>query len=161
MSTPPMGPTSPPPRPSLPADGQGPSPSPLPVRLCDSPALEERGLAHGFDLLLWGQPARAFVLRFDGRVVGYVNRCAHVPVEMDWQPGRFLDLERRWIICSIHGAAYEPADGLCVGGPCRGRRLIALQLDEREGGVYWYPSRDLRPAGPPPSAAVAGTSEKP
>ena len=36
------------------------------------------------------QPARAFALRFDGRVVAYLNRCAHVPTEMDWQPGQFL-----------------------------------------------------------------------
>ena len=40
-----------------------------------------------FDVLLWGQPARAFVLRHDGVLRGYINRCAHVPVEMDWQPG--------------------------------------------------------------------------
>jgi hypothetical protein len=37
-------------------------------------------------------PARAFALRFDGRVVAYLNRCAHVPTEMDWQPGEFLDM---------------------------------------------------------------------
>jgi nitrite reductase/ring-hydroxylating ferredoxin subunit len=60
--------------------------------------------------------ARAFVLRHDGVLRGYINRCAHVPVEMDWQPGEFLDSDKRFIVCSIHGASYEPAQGRCVGG---------------------------------------------
>ena len=113
------------------------------VALCPSTELAERGAAHGFDLLEYGQPARGFVLRFEGRVVGYLNRCAHVPTEMDWQPGQFLDDSRRWIICSIHGAVYEPSDGHCVGGPCRGGRLKPLHVDERDGQVYWYPSQHL------------------
>ena len=86
-----------------------------------------------FDVLLWGQPARAFALRFDGRLVGYINRCAHVPVEMDWQPGEFLDHDKRWIVCSIHGASYEPADGRCVGGPCGRGKLIRLTMAEQGG----------------------------
>ncbi|MEK8029911.1 Rieske 2Fe-2S domain-containing protein [Ideonella sp. DXS29W] len=113
--------------------------------LCASVDLEERGRAVVFDVLLWGAPARAFALRFDGRVVAYMNRCAHVPTEMDWQPGDFLDLDKRWIICSIHGATYEPSDGHCVAGPCRGERLMALDIVERDGQVYWYPSPDIRP----------------
>ena len=125
--------------------------------LCASSALADRGRALVFDVLLWGHPARAFTLRFEGRVVAYLNRCAHVPVEMDWQPGEFLDLDRRWIVCSIHGATYEPADGRCIGGPCGRSRLMPLDVREAGGQVYWYPSRDIRPvpaasAPNPPSA---------
>ncbi len=113
--------------------------------LCRSAELAERGRAWVWDVLEWGRPARAFALRFDGRVVAYMNRCAHVPAEMDWQPGEFLDMDRRWILCSIHGAAYEPADGRCVGGPCGRGRLKAVGVQERDGQVYWYPSDDIRP----------------
>ena len=133
--------------------------------LCASSELEERGRAFVWDVLQWGQPARAFALRFDGRVVAYLNRCAHVPTEMDWQEGQFLDMDRRWILCSIHGAAYEPADGRCVGGPCGRGRLLPLQVEERGGQVYWYPSRDTRPlpfdAVDPPAAGTAATSDTP
>ena len=115
--------------------------------LCDSASLVERGAARVFDVLVWRQPARAFALRFDGRVVCYVNRCAHVPVEMDWQPGRFLDMDQRWIICSVHGASYEPTDGRCVGGPCGRGKLMPIVTAEREGRVCWYPSADIRPLG--------------
>ena len=96
-------------------------------------------------MLEWKRPARAFALRFDGQVRAYMNRCLHVPVEMDWQPGEFLDLDKRVILCSIHGASYEPTDGRCVGGPCGRGRLQAIRTEERDGQVYWYPSRDIRP----------------
>ncbi|MEW6098464.1 MAG: Rieske 2Fe-2S domain-containing protein [Pseudomonadota bacterium] len=115
------------------------------IELCDGSALEERGAAVLFDVMLWDEPVRAFALRYDGRPVAYVNRCAHVPAEMDWQPGQFLDDSREWIICSIHGALYQPADGLCVGGPCRGSRLMPVRVEERGDKVYWYPSREIRP----------------
>jgi nitrite reductase/ring-hydroxylating ferredoxin subunit len=113
--------------------------------LCASAELEERGRAHVFDVMLWGGLARAFALRFDGRVVAYLNRCAHVPTEMDWQPGEFLDADRRHIVCSIHGASYEPGSGRCLDGPCGRGRLMAVAVSEADGQVYWYPSRDIAP----------------
>jgi nitrite reductase/ring-hydroxylating ferredoxin subunit len=113
--------------------------------LCASAELAERGRAWVWDVLQHGRPTRAFALRFDGVVVAYINRCVHVPTEMDWQPGEFLDMDKRWILCSIHGAAYEPADGRCVGGPCGRGRLTRIAVQEEGGEVYWYPSRDIRP----------------
>ena len=121
---------------------------PEPQRLCDSAQLAERGDALVFDLLEYGRPARAFALRFEGRVVAYLNRCMHTPVEMDWQEGKFLDMDREYILCSIHGAAYEPLSGRCVAGPCAGARLLPLEVQERDGQVYWYPSRDIQPVAP-------------
>ena len=122
-----------------------PEPPAGPQPLCASAELAERGQALVFDVLQYGQPVRAFALRFDGRVVAYLNRCVHVPAEMDWQPGRFLDREQRFIVCSTHGAEYEPLSGRCVAGPCGRGRLSALQVAEIDGKVYWYPSPDIRP----------------
>lgn len=124
-----------------------------PLALCASADLAERGSAKVWDVRVYGQPGRAFALRFDGVVRAYLNRCVHVPTEMDWQPGEFLDADRRWIVCSIHGATYEPASGLCMGGPCGRGRLTVLQVDEADGQVYWYPSRDIQPVAPPAPAA--------
>jgi nitrite reductase/ring-hydroxylating ferredoxin subunit len=120
--------------------------APAPQLLCAAAALEERGKALLFDVLHFREPVTAFALRFDGEVVAYLNRCAHVPAQMDWQPGEFLDSGREFILCSIHGAAYEPRSGRCLGGPCGRGRLTPLQIEERDGQVYWYPSRDTRPA---------------
>jgi nitrite reductase/ring-hydroxylating ferredoxin subunit len=118
----------------------------LPQLLCRSEELSERGRAFVFDVLHYREPMRAFALRFDGRIVAYINRCAHVPTEMDWQPGEFLDDEREFILCSIHGAAYEPRTGRCAGGPCGRGRLTEIEVEERDGQVYWYPCRDTQPA---------------
>ena len=123
-----------------------------PQPLCPAGDLVERGNAVLFDVLLWGQPARAFALRFDGKLVAYINRCAHVPVEMDWQPGQFLDHDQRWIVCSIHGATYEPANGHCVGGPCGRSKLLPVAVAELDGQACWYPSADIRPAAPAPES---------
>ena len=127
--------------------------------LCHSADLVERGQAKLFDVLLWGQPARAFVLRFEGRPVAYINRCAHVPVEMDWQPGEFLDHDKRWIVCAVHGASYEPADGRCVGGPCGRSKLLRVTVVEQAGRVSWYASADIRPVLPVANPAAPSDLE--
>jgi nitrite reductase/ring-hydroxylating ferredoxin subunit len=113
--------------------------------LCRSDELAERGRGVGFDLMLWRQPARGFALRIDGRVVAYVNRCAHVPSEFDWNPGDFLDAEGRTIVCAVHGAQYAPASGHCLGGPCGRGRLMPVAVGEADGRVSWYPSPDIEP----------------
>ena len=136
--------------------GNGPAMLPL----CPSAALADGGSAWVWDVLQHGQPARAFVLRFEGQPRAYLNRCLHVPVEMDWQPGEFLDADRRFIICSIHGATYDPADGRCAGGPCGRGRLTPVAVVEQAGQLYWYPSRDIRPV-PPPTPRAASADESP
>jgi nitrite reductase/ring-hydroxylating ferredoxin subunit len=149
--------------PAYPAPAPDTAATGLPV--CRSEELAERGQAVLWDVRLYRQPARAFALRVDGKVVAYINRCAHVPTEMDWQSGEFWDMDRRNILCSIHGASYEPKEGRCVGGPCGKGRLLAVAIQEQGGQVSWYPSRDIQPlpfedpATPP--AAPSGVPLKP
>lgn len=81
-------------------------------------------------------PIPAFVVRHRGRVHAYLNRCGHIPVELDWQHGQFYDSGGLYLICATHGALYDPATGHCVGGRCNGRGLSALNVIEREGTVY-------------------------
>jgi nitrite reductase/ring-hydroxylating ferredoxin subunit len=121
----------------------------VPERLCASDELVDKGKAVLFDVVHFREPARAFALRFEGRVVAYLNRCVHVPTELDWLPGEFLDGDREFIICSIHGATYDPRNGRCAGGPCGQGKLTRIDVEERDGLVYWRPTRDTRPADPP------------
>jgi nitrite reductase/ring-hydroxylating ferredoxin subunit len=113
--------------------------------VCSSEALTERGRAVDFDAMLWHQPVRGFALRVDGQVRAFVNRCAHVPTELDWQPGEFWNADRTRIICSIHGAEYDAHNGHCRGGPCGRGRLLPIEVQEIDGQVYWYPSQDITP----------------
>jgi nitrite reductase/ring-hydroxylating ferredoxin subunit len=119
--------------------------APAASRCAQSGDLAERGRAWIWDVVQWRQPARAFALRFDGRVVAYLNRCVHVPTEMDWQPGEFLDATGAGSSARSTAPAYEPADGRCVGGPCGRGRLTPCRVQEDDGQVYWYPSRDIAP----------------
>nr|WP_211163406.1 Rieske 2Fe-2S domain-containing protein [Azoarcus taiwanensis] len=105
--------------------------------ICGSAALADGGDGVRFELERErGAVVPAFVVRAGGVVRAFVNRCAHVPVELDWMPGRFLGVDRRLIICATHGALYDPATGRCVAGPCEGASLEALEVFERDGGVY-------------------------
>jgi len=112
-----------------------------PARLiCDASALRDAGAGVRFEIEYWGQCAPAFVVRHEGRVHGYLNRCGHIPVELDWQQGDFFDSNQHYLICATHGALYDPATGACQGGRCEGRGLTPLPVIERQGNVYFEES---------------------
>ena len=114
------------------------------VALCNSQDLVDGGVAVPFDVVFGGQTCRAFAVRWKGAVHAYLNRCAHVAMEMDWQPGRFFDDSGQWLLCSTHGAVYRPDTGACAGGPCRGG-LHRIALSERDGVVHWHTDWNLQP----------------
>ena len=114
------------------------------IPLCNAPDLQDSGEAIPFDVIYLGQTCRAFAVRHAGKVHAYLNRCAHVPMEMDYQPNRFFDSSGRWLMCATHGAMYSPSTGACIGGPCRGG-LIKIALTEFDGVVHWYTAHNLKP----------------
>ncbi len=114
------------------------------IPLCRSADLRDGGLAVPFDVAYGGQTCRAFAIRYRGQVHAWLNRCAHVAMEMDWQPNRFFDDTGRWLLCSTHGAAYEPDTGACAGGPCRGG-LVRIEVSEAEGIVRWHTAFNVKP----------------
>lgn len=108
--------------------------------ICDADAVTEKGKGVRFEAFYRGEYAPAFVIRHGGVVYGYLNRCRHVPVELDWQAGQFFDADGEYLICSMHGALYQPDSGHCVAGPCRGQALLALPVAEQDGRIYYLPS---------------------
>ena len=110
--------------------------------ICSSVAVPERGDGLRFEIGQKGQGEAAFVVRFAGTAHAYLNRCAHVAVELDWNPGKFFDDSGLYLICATHGATYEPDSGLCVGGPCAGRSLQKLPVAEHDGNIYLIENHD-------------------
>lgn len=104
--------------------------------ICAAEALADGGDGLRFTVRRAGVEEPAFAVRYRGAVYAYLNRCAHVPVELDWMPGKFFDLTGHLLICAVHGAHYQPEDGRCVMGPCKGGRLSPLRTIERDGQVY-------------------------
>ena len=107
-----------------------------PRLICASGALAERGLGVRFRLAPDAAEERGFAIRSGGEVHAYVNECPHVGTELDWQPGEFFDVAGLYLVCSTHGALFEPGTGFCIAGPCRGASLRPIAIRERDGHVF-------------------------
>jgi nitrite reductase/ring-hydroxylating ferredoxin subunit len=107
-----------------------------PRLICESDVLLDSGKGVRFEVEYYGRQAPAFAVRYAGQVYAYLNRCAHVAMELDWQEGVFFDLSGRDLLCSTHGAIYDTRTGRCLGGPCNGSSLLKLRIEERDGSIY-------------------------
>jgi nitrite reductase/ring-hydroxylating ferredoxin subunit len=104
--------------------------------ICASAELADGGRGMRFAWEPAGGEGKGFAVRFGGEARAFVNRCPHRGVELDWQPGEFFDDSGLYLVCSTHGAIFEPSTGLCVAGPCRGARLEAIAVRESEGRIH-------------------------
>ncbi len=109
------------------------------IPVCASADLVDGGDGVRFPVGTRDGQTTAFVVRFQGLVRGYLNRCAHVGVELDWDPGKFFDRSGLYLMCATHGAIYAPESGRCAGGPCRGQGLRVVTVEERDGQVWFVP----------------------
>ena len=76
-----------------------------------------------------------FLVRYGDDFRAYRNRCAHLRLELDLNPGLFFDIDERFLLCSTHAALFDPADGRCVAGPCAGRFLEPLAMRVNAGTI--------------------------
>ncbi|UGQ45249.1 Rieske (2Fe-2S) protein [Massilia endophytica] len=118
------------------------------ILICAAADVVDGGKGIRFPVLAGGDAETGFVVRHGGRAYAYLNRCAHVPVELDWMQGEFFESSGLYIMCATHGAIYMPESGHCVGGPCRGGRLRPIAISERDGQIYWHPDDYVRPCPP-------------
>lgn len=100
-------------------------------RLCSSDELNE-GSSRGFTVA----GAALLLVRREGRVYAYRNRCPHRGIPLEWQPDQFLDVSGSLIQCATHGALFVIESGECVAGPCAGESLIPLSSQERDGAIW-------------------------
>jgi nitrite reductase/ring-hydroxylating ferredoxin subunit len=119
-------------------------PDSQPIFLCQSADLLDSGLAVSFEVLYFSQICTAFAVRYAGSVFAYLNRCSHVPMEMDYLPNQFFDSTGHWLMCATHGAMYAPQTGQCRLGPCRGG-LIKIETSEVQAVVHWHTSDKFQP----------------
>ena len=115
------------------------------VFLCNSDALTNSAEAVPFEVIFESGACRAFAIRYQDQVYAYLNRCAHIPMEMDYQSNRFFDYTGHWLMCATHGAMYQPQTGACRMGPCRGG-LTGIAVTEQGGVVHWHTAANLKPA---------------
>lgn len=100
------------------------------TQLCQIDELPENG-AKGFEI----EQRKLFVVRRQGEVVIYENRCPHKGIPLEWMPDIFLDAEKQFIQCSTHGALFTIDQGQCIAGPCVGAKLQAIPFDIIDGSI--------------------------
>lgn len=104
--------------------------------VCAASDLQNGGLAVRFTVVRRGETLPAFAVRSRGVARAWINQCPHVGVELDWQPGQVFDDSGLYLICATHGALFLPDSGLCLAGPCKGRSLKAVPVQERDGKIF-------------------------
>ena len=101
------------------------------TKLCAVDDIPEGG-SKGFEL---EQAFSCFAVKRDDQVYVYRNRCPHLGVELEWVEDQFLDMDGALIQCATHGALFLIESGHCVGGPCLGENLQAMEFVIQQGDI--------------------------
>jgi nitrite reductase/ring-hydroxylating ferredoxin subunit len=81
------------------------------------------------------RPWHIVVVRWGRQAFGYVNKCPHDGVNLDWERNQFLDPNGIRLMCGKHGALFDLGTGICVDGPCKGRSLTPVALAVLDGEI--------------------------
>ena len=87
-------------------------------------------------------PDEWFLVRSGDSLHAYHNVCPHAGNFLNWKADAFLTQDKTLIMCSAHGALFDPTTGVCVAGPCPGRTLQRLPIAVEEEMVVAYFSRE-------------------
>ncbi|NVJ98863.1 MAG: Rieske 2Fe-2S domain-containing protein [Alphaproteobacteria bacterium] len=92
----------------------------------------------GKDLLFYDGKHRLqlIIQRMGEQVYVYENRCPHAGTPLNLFNDQFLDHSGTRLICRTHGALFEPHNGLCVLGPCKGMHLRPVHFELRDGAIF-------------------------
>jgi nitrite reductase/ring-hydroxylating ferredoxin subunit len=76
------------------------------------------------------------IVQTKGARYAYINSCPHQFIPLETFPNHFLTEDKTHLVCSGHGAQFALATGACVRGPCLGKSLDALRIEEKDGALY-------------------------
>lgn len=93
------------------------------------------GEGRAFDFRVGEALFSLIAVRDGAQVIAYENDCPHARQPLERFDGRVVIMERRYVVCSAHGASFRIADGVCVGGPAKGG-LTLFPVVVRDGTVF-------------------------
>ncbi len=89
-----------------------------------------------FNIKIKRKSTDIFLIRKDDQVYAYQNVCPHAQAPLEWNPDEFLDEKKETIICALHGARFSIEEGSCLGGPCEGIGLTAVEVDVLNDEIF-------------------------
>jgi len=105
------------------------------TELCPLDDLPDPG-AKGFYYGTGSQTYGIIVVRRGNEIFGYLNACPHQMTPLEMLPDRFFTRDKRHLLCTTHGARFEPETGKCVSGPCKGASLRTYPLAIKDGVIF-------------------------
>lgn len=114
-----------------------------PTFLVRSERIENRGPAFLFKVIKNSQIFPAFAIRFGSRLRAYLNVCPHMGLRLNRDSNNLFHAENGYLFCRAHGAGFDAQTGKSVIGPCQGHGLIALDIEEMDGSVF-YPKQEYQ-----------------
>lgn len=102
-------------------------------KLCHIDDIIDPG-AKGFTLKQGRSERLLFLIKKEGKVYAYENKCPHAGLNLEWQTDDFLNNEKDHIQCSVHGALFEIETGACTSGPCNGMDLTSVNIELDDNG---------------------------
>jgi nitrite reductase/ring-hydroxylating ferredoxin subunit len=102
-------------------------------RLCRVEDVPEGG-GRGFRFGSGPDLETLFVVKRQGALHAYANSCPHIGTPLDLVPDRFFARDGEHLLCATHGALFRVEDGVCIAGPCIGKRLrpVAIRIEAGE-----------------------------
>lgn len=83
---------------------------------------------------------QTMILVRDGeRAYAFENLCPHYNLPLDFKGDDFKHPERNLIRCKNHQALFRMNDGVCVEGPCKGKRLKVVEIEVIDRRIYFSP----------------------
>jgi len=92
--------------------------------------------SRGFSVKIKRKMTDIFIVRKGDQVFGYENVCPHAQAPLEWNPDQYLDENKEYIVCALHGATFTMDEGACAGGPCNGNGLTPVNLELLDQKIY-------------------------
>ncbi len=87
-------------------------------------------LAEGICYFPQATGEKVIVIAFEGRAYAYENVCPHMGTRLNEVNEGIVAKDGQYLMCSSHGAIFETRTGKCIGGPCSGASLKAVEFEE-------------------------------
>jgi len=77
--------------------------------------------SRGFSVKIKRKMTDIFIVRKGDQVFGYENICPHAQAPLEWNPDQYLDENKEFIVCALHGATFTMDEGSVQVGRVMGQ----------------------------------------